>query len=123
MITQYCTYSTKYFPSKLAKVISSGDLVFFVHHNGFIALKLKRCLYINERILINGIDKMEKSANSLSLFSPDNVFKRHLKSKKFNEEKFESEQEYCKTYTKEDFEALDDKIRGSAFTWSEGWKP
>lgn len=116
-------YSSAYFPSKLAKVIFSGDLVFFVHYNGFIALKLKGCLYINERILINGIDKMVKSANGLSLFSsPDKVFKKYLKSKRFDENKFKSEQEYCKTYTKKDFEAIEDKIRGSAFVWSEGWK-
>lgn len=118
-------YSSKYFPAELAKVIISGNVVIFVHYDGLVALKTKNCLYLNEKKLIAGIYKAEGSGNKLAgIFHPkgDGAIKKHIKSSEFNEEKFNLEQEYFKTYTTEDYARMDAKVRGSAFLWSEGWK-
>lgn len=116
--------SSKYFPSKLAKVIISDDVFIFVHNDGRVALKTEECLFLNERILVAGIYRDYSGQWPILLPSTrGKALKKHLSSKKFNEDKFNSEQEYYKTYTSGEIDHLVDKVKGRAFAWSEGWKP
>lgn len=103
-------YSSKSFPSKLAKVIISGDLVAFIHYDGYVALKTKNCLYRNERILLDGINKTNEKRFVLFSLKGDEIIKRHLSAKAFNEIKFNLEQEYYKTYTLEELQVLDGSV-------------
>lgn len=89
-------YSSEYFPSLLARVIISGKVVIFVHHDGNVTMKWMQCLYPSERNLVAGIRKINTSSGISSRFSSkdDNALKKHLKSHPIEVEQFIREQKY-----------------------------
>lgn len=101
-------YSSRYFPSKVAKVIISGDIIIFVYYDGQVTMKPLNCLGLNEKILIKGIKKIKTDGKkSFSLFAKDEgALKSYLASHKINEENFYDEQLYIKIWTKRDIEIL-----------------
>lgn len=92
-------YSSRYFPSKLGRVIISGSAVVFVHYDNSIALKTIGCLGPNERILVLGLKKINP-ATKKSVLSPtgDKILKRHLKHDPIDEAKFYMEQKFARSY-------------------------
>lgn len=94
-------YASKLFPSKLARIIISGNLYFFVHYDGYSAIKEGGCLLDNEKILIEGVRKIKTTNNQgfISCFhqANDSPLKKHLKVHPINEAIFEREQTYSKT--------------------------
>lgn len=112
-------FSSKYFPGNLAKLISSGNIVIFVYYDGRVVLKTLDCLYLNEKILIRGINRSLINRSKLSLFSStgDNALRKYLEKSGINEEKFELEQKFIKTYTSKELAAMQRAVmsEGSRF--------
>lgn len=52
-------YTSEYFPKGLARVIIYEELVIFVHYDGRVVMKTIHCLFINEKILIDGIQMID----------------------------------------------------------------
>lgn len=52
-------YSSEYFPKGLARVIINIRLVMFVHYDGRVVIKNTDCLDTNEKILVDGIKKID----------------------------------------------------------------
>lgn len=118
-------YASEYFPSFLARVIISGDVVIYVKYNGQVRMKTIKCLYLNEKIFIEGIKKINPDKRMIPLLSSkaDKVFRRHLKSNKFHEGYFKLEVDYAKTYTKAELAAMQNAIRGEGVRVFDGWGP
>lgn len=81
-------------------------LVIFVHYDGRVVMKTIHCLFINEKILIDGIQMIDPDRKR-PLFSPagDRPLKKHLKHNPINVTpygSFESEQHFSKTVTPEE---------------------
>lgn len=92
-------YSSKYFPSKISKVIIDSDVVIFVHRDGFVAMKTIDCLFKNEKILVKGISKINRGDNLIPRMTPvgDETLEKYLKRHPINESELYKEQEYIKT--------------------------
>lgn len=91
-------YSSDRFPTRLARVIISRNLIFFVHYDGVLT-KEENCLMENERGLIEGVRriKTEQSKGVTSLFhsSKDNGLKKYLQAHPISNQMFGwFEQEY-----------------------------
>lgn len=105
-------YSSKFFPSKIAKVIISGDVVIFVHYDGHVTMKTVKCLKANERKLFNAIKKIGTEKCNPSCFSlKDSPMRVYLKVHKLNEEHLYDEQLYLDVWSDEDLEKLQNRIR------------
>lgn len=106
-------YSSSYFPEGLAKVITNKDVIVFVYHDGRVVMKTINCLYLNEKILLAAIRKIDTSGKKPSLFSTsgEKAMRNYLKSHPIDESKFESEQRYIKTYTTQELAAKDRATR------------
>lgn len=106
--------SSKYFPGRLAKVIISGDIIVFVHYDGRVRIKTNKCLSLNEKILISGINKinLEGKKSSCFHFSNDKPLKTYMKSQSFNSAGFDLEQNFSKIYTKQEIAAADNAVKG-----------
>lgn len=103
-------YSSEYFPEGLARVLISGNLVTFVHYDGRVVIKNMQCLYINERILIDGIEKIDPDWKK-TIFSStgDKPLKKHLKRNPIDVTpygSFKLEQRFSKTDTVEEVRSL-----------------
>lgn len=124
---QTIVYSSQFFPSKLAKVVISGNVVVFVHYDGTVRMKYKHCLYLNEKILIEGLQKINPEAKK-SFFSKtgERVLRDHLRYHPIDATpygSFDTEQMFLKTYTTAELEALKRLIQNGAFAPPEDWKP
>lgn len=88
-------YSSKHFPSKLARVVTSGDVAAFVHYDGSVRMKTTKCLGRNEKILIEGLKLIQPDWDK-SLFSPsgNKVLEKYLKQHPIDEASFYREQDY-----------------------------
>lgn len=97
-------YSSAYFPEVLARVIISGQVVIFVRYDGKITLKFKKCLYPNEKILVDAIKKINLDCGISSCFSPseDHGLKKYLRTHRINKTDFSDEQDYIRPLTKEE---------------------
>lgn len=90
-------FASTYFPSKLARVLISHELITFVHYDGTVRMKTDNCLGPNESILIEGLKKVQIEAKkSFPLSSPEKALKKHLQRSPFDEGSFNLEQEYSK---------------------------
>lgn len=91
---EYRLYSSKYFPSKLARVVISRNIAAFVHHDGTVRMKTTDCLGRNEKILIEGL-KLVEPERDRTLFSPsgNKVLKKYLKQNPIDEASFYHEQD------------------------------
>lgn len=93
-------YSSQLFPSKLARVIISENLIFFVHYDGYVMIKEENCLMENERSLIEGIKKIkiDQGKGITSCFHPtnDQALKKYLKTHPIDGGMFEREQVYVR---------------------------
>lgn len=109
--------SSKYFPSELARVIISGKVIIFVHHDGRVTMKTIDCLYLNEQKLFVGINKLINiidDDNKLSLNKTnddDKTIKEYFEANPINESEFSLEQMYSKTYTNEELLAMNYGIK------------
>lgn len=120
-------YSSQYFPEGLARVIISGNVVTFVHYDGKVRIKTTKCLYLNERILVEGIRKLDPDWKK-SLFSSkgDKVLKKHLKYQGFDTSpygSFDSEQDFSKTRTPQELAAMQNAVLGGGMRAFDGWGP
>lgn len=95
-------YSSQYFPAELAWVIISGQIVTFVHFDGTVRMKTMSCLHLNEKILIEGIKKMDSDRRKpLFASTGEEALRKHLKHNPIDASPhgtFQSEQKYVKTY-------------------------
>lgn len=116
-------YSSQYFPKNLARVIISRYKVIFIHYDDDVIMKDLACLYINEKILIDGIRKIDVDRKRNSLIYPkgENALKKHLKSHPIDEANFRNEQEYIKTLTDKDYAAIEQVLREGAFKSFDNW--
>lgn len=91
-------YSSRLFPKILARVIISGQVVTFVHFDGTVRMKTLNCLLPNEKILIEGVQKIQPDTKR-SFFAPagDKVLQKHLKQDPIDETLFNQEQSFSKT--------------------------
>lgn len=90
-------YSSKHFPSKLARVIIYGNLNFFVHYDGYVAIKESDCLLKNEKNLIDGLNAMKLTLEHWLFHPPRDDWKRYLEAHPIDEAIFEREQAYGET--------------------------
>lgn len=76
-------------------------MIIFVHYDGIVTSKFMKCLYPNEKILIDGIRKINVDGGR-SLLSPseDNGLKKHLYSHPISESDFTGDQLYIRPLTK-----------------------
>lgn len=120
-------YSSRYFPNNLARVIITGKLVIFIHYDETITMKRIECLFINEEILINGIQTIDvdgKRKHSLIKPKGENALKKYIKNHPIDQDAFQTEQIYIKTYTKQELAELDKAVRSQAFNSFNGyWGP
>lgn len=95
-LDQITVYSSLYFPDYLAKVIISGNIIFFVYHDEHAMMSADKCLHRNERILVEGIRKIDTSGKKWSLFQgpEEKAMTRYLKFHRFDRLTFESEQKF-----------------------------
>lgn len=70
-------YASEYFPSFLARVIISENVVIYVQYNGVVTIKTMNCLYLNE--FLTDFDE----STSLLSSKVDKVLKKHLESNNF----------------------------------------
>lgn len=90
-------FGSKHFPSQIARVLISHELIIFVHYDGTVRMKTDNFLDPNESILIERLKKVEiEASKSLSLSSPEKALERHLKRSAFDEGSFDLEQNYSK---------------------------
>lgn len=101
-------FSSRFFPGDLAKLIYSGDLVIFVHYDGRVIIKRWDCMYLNEKILIRATNQNLVDQGGLRLFiqSRDQAFKKFLEKNQFNEQEFDNEQKFIRTYTYAEYAAM-----------------
>lgn len=103
--------SSKYLPSKIAKVIMSGDIIIFVYYDGQITMKRINCLASNERILLKGIKKISKTCRRSWCFPSkgEEALKAYLSSQKIDEDDLYTEQQYLRVWTDDDMKRLKQK--------------
>lgn len=120
-------YSLQYFPEELARMIISGNVVTFVHYDGTVRIKTMKCLFINERILVEGVQQLDPDwKKSLFSSSGDKDLKRYLKHNGFEQTpdgSFKLEQDFVKTRTPEQWAAIEHAAKGSGMRAFDGWKP
>lgn len=116
-------YSSQFFPKNLARVIISQYKVIFMHYNDTIIMKDVGCLYRNEKILIDGIQKIDVDGKRNSLIYPkgENALKKHLQSHPLEECDFNTEQKYIETYTKEELIAMERAYKRAPVKSFEDW--
>lgn len=114
-------YSSNVFPSELARVIVSGNVIIFAHYDGTLTMKTRNCLYRNEKILLAGIEKMDPDSQK-TIFSStgEKALRKHLKSNPISETAFDNEQSYMKTYTTEENIAATRAMRGGGVASFDG---
>lgn len=119
-------YSSQYFPTGLARVIISDHIMIFIHYDDTITMKYEKCLCRDEKILINGIKKIDVDGKKISPFYPkeDKALKNHLKSHPIDETEFKLQQLFIKTLSEEKWSAgMKDYVSASVFNSFSGWGP
>lgn len=103
-------YSSQYFPEELAKVIISGNVIVFAHYDGNVRIKTTECLYNNEKILIDGIKKLDPDWKKSVLSSTgDKLLRKHLQHNPMYSSpngSFKYEQNFYKTRTPKELAAM-----------------
>lgn len=83
-------YTSKSFPSRLAMVIMSENVVIFIHFDGFVSMRTMNCLYPNEKLLVRELKKINSRKRMYCCFSRSS--EKHSATYPFNEPEFYFEQ-------------------------------